>query len=101
MPSNAGRESGRVVNNTVPFLALHKERYVFPVMLTVAKVSGIGEDSCFMGIIEVRGSWAGCVWGGRLDTYCWSIHAHVLLVTLQWSRWHGHAELSTQFLLMP
>ena len=58
-----------MVNNTVPFLALHKERYVFPIMLTVTKVSGIGEDSCFMGIIEVgRGSGSVCAPGMIVPT---------------------------------
>jgi hypothetical protein len=34
---------------------MHKERYVLPVSLNVTKVSGIGEDTMFMGILEVRG----------------------------------------------
>lgn len=34
------------------FVALHKEKHVIPIVLTVQKVSGIGEDTMFM----VRGS---------------------------------------------
>lgn len=36
------------------FIALHKDRSVFPIKITVTLVSGIGEDSVFMGVIEVR-----------------------------------------------
>lgn len=35
-------------------VALHKERYVFPVSLLVAKVSGSGADAVYMGILKVR-----------------------------------------------
>jgi hypothetical protein len=35
-------------------VALHRERYVFPVTLKVTKVSGCGVDSIFMGIVKVR-----------------------------------------------
>lgn len=47
-----GRRS--VLDRTSEFIALRKDRAVFPVKLTVHLVSGIGEDSIFMGIIEVR-----------------------------------------------
>lgn len=35
-------------------------RYVLPVTISVTKVSGIGEDTMFMGVLEVRGcdQWA-------------------------------------------
>jgi hypothetical protein len=42
------------MNRTNSFVAMHKERYVLPVSITVTKVSGIGEDTMFMGILEVR-----------------------------------------------
>lgn len=35
-------------------VALHKDRYVFPVSLYVGKFSGDGADSVFMGIMKVR-----------------------------------------------
>ncbi len=37
-------------------MALHKERYVFPLRLAVSKVSGAGDDSLFMGVAEVSGA---------------------------------------------
>ncbi|KAG2487340.1 hypothetical protein HYH03_014056 [Edaphochlamys debaryana] len=33
-------------------VVLHKDRYVFPVALCVTKLSGIGEDSVFMGVVK-------------------------------------------------
>jgi hypothetical protein len=36
-------------------MALHKERYVIPVHLQVQRVSGVGSDSVFMGVIMVGG----------------------------------------------
>lgn len=39
---------------TTEFIAIHKDRFVFPVRLTVTHLSGVGEDSVFMGVIEVR-----------------------------------------------
>eukprot|EP00798_Chlamydomonas_sp_ICE-L_P028477 gene28477-31628_t len=44
--------SSNVIDKTVPFLALHKDRYIFPIQLTVTKISGIRDDSRFMGLIE-------------------------------------------------
>jgi hypothetical protein len=44
-----------MLNRTSNFVAMHKERYVLPVSLNVTKVSGIGEDTMFMGILEVSG----------------------------------------------
>lgn len=35
-------------------VALHKDRYVFPVSVYVSRFSGNGADSVFMGIIKVR-----------------------------------------------
>jgi hypothetical protein len=43
-----------MLNKSNQFVALHKERHVIPVSLTVSKVSGIGEDTMFMGVLEVR-----------------------------------------------
>jgi hypothetical protein len=43
----------QLLNKVNKFVALHKERHVIPVSLTVSKVSGIGEDTMFMGVIEV------------------------------------------------
>ncbi|KAG2482503.1 hypothetical protein HYH03_018578 [Edaphochlamys debaryana] len=33
-------------------VALHKDRYVFPVLLCVTKLSGIGTDSVFLGVVR-------------------------------------------------
>jgi hypothetical protein len=43
----------QVLNKVNKFVALHKERHIIPVSFTVSKVSGIGEDTMFMGVIEV------------------------------------------------
>ena len=43
-----------MLDRTTEFIAIHKDRYVFPVKLTVTHLSGAGEDSMFMGMIEVR-----------------------------------------------
>ena len=48
-----------MLDRTTEFIAIHKDRYVFPVKLTVTHLSGAGEDSMFMGMIEVR--WNECV----------------------------------------
>jgi hypothetical protein len=44
-------------------VALHKERYVFPLRLVVTKVSGAGQDSLFMGVLRVSGGGASCCRG--------------------------------------
>lgn len=48
----AGKAS--IMGVTTEFVGLHKERHVFPLYLCVTKVSGVGEDSMFMGTLEVR-----------------------------------------------
>lgn len=47
---HAGKE--RVIDKHNEFIALHKERHVLAINLTVSKISGIGEDTMLMGIIE-------------------------------------------------
>jgi hypothetical protein len=42
--------------------AMHKERYLVPIRLNMIKLSGVGEDTMFIGIIEV-GAWIRCVSG--------------------------------------
>jgi hypothetical protein len=43
-----------ISDSCIPSLPLLlQERYVLAVNLTVTKISGVGEDSVFMGIIEV------------------------------------------------
>ncbi|PNW74156.1 hypothetical protein CHLRE_13g587550v5 [Chlamydomonas reinhardtii] len=37
-------------------VALHKERYVFPMQLCVTKMSGTGSDSVFLGVVRPLGS---------------------------------------------
>lgn len=39
-------------------VALHKERYVFPVTLKVTRISGTGVDAIFMGVMKVSTSWS-------------------------------------------
>lgn len=34
-------------------VALHKDRYVFPVTLTVSKLSGSGAETTFMSVLKV------------------------------------------------
>lgn len=40
---------------TLQVVALHRERYVFPVTLKVTRVSGTGVDAVFMGVMKVGG----------------------------------------------
>lgn len=49
---NTGKE--RVLNKRTEFVAMHRDKHCFAVSLTVSKVSGIGEDTLLMGVIEVR-----------------------------------------------
>lgn len=42
-----------MLNTTTDFIALHRDKYAVPILLNVAKVSGIGEDTMFMGVMEV------------------------------------------------
>jgi hypothetical protein len=42
------------MNTTTSQLALHKDKRLLPVKLTVRRVSGIGEDTLCMGMMEVR-----------------------------------------------
>ncbi|GIL56338.1 hypothetical protein Vafri_11716 [Volvox africanus] len=41
-----------VLDTVCEVVALHKERYVFPISLCVTKLSGIGTDSIFLGVIR-------------------------------------------------
>lgn len=34
-------------------VALHKERFVFPISITVSRLSGTGADSMFMALMKV------------------------------------------------
>ena len=38
-----------------------QDRSIFPVSLAVTRISGVGEDSLFMGVFEVR--WSQGCWG--------------------------------------
>ncbi|GFH27264.1 PAS domain-containing protein, partial [Haematococcus lacustris] len=40
----------KILDQLREFVALHKDRYVKPISVFVTKVSGIGEDSVFMGV---------------------------------------------------
>lgn len=63
-----------MLDKTTEFIAIHKDRYVFPVKLTVSHLSGAGEDSMFMGMIEVR--WDGG-WGFQIQIGKFPIHLSV------------------------
>jgi PAS domain S-box-containing protein len=43
----------KILDSVREVVALHKERYVFPLRLVVTKVSGAGQDSLFMGVLRV------------------------------------------------
>jgi hypothetical protein len=49
----ATTEKAKVLNTTREVVAMHQERYVFPISLNVTKVSGSGADAIYMGIIKV------------------------------------------------
>lgn len=46
---------GVILDKNSEFVALHKERYVFAVLIHVTRVMGMGQDSIFMGTVQVRG----------------------------------------------
>jgi hypothetical protein len=52
-----------VIGHDNQFIALHKERHVVPVSVNVTKISGIGEDMLFMGVVEV-GAESSCTIAG-------------------------------------
>ena len=43
----------KILDSVREVVALHKERYVFPLRLVVTRVSGAGQDSLFMGVLRV------------------------------------------------
>lgn len=43
----------KVLNRTMQQLGMHKDRQLLPLMITVTRVSGIGEDTMIMGVMEV------------------------------------------------
>ena len=49
----ANTEKAKVLGATREVVAMHQERYVFPVSLSVSKISGSGPDAIFMGVIKV------------------------------------------------
>ncbi|KAJ9529670.1 hypothetical protein QJQ45_014402 [Haematococcus lacustris] len=42
----------KILDSSRNFVAVHKDRYVIPINVFVTKVSGMGEDSVFMGIFQ-------------------------------------------------
>jgi hypothetical protein len=48
----AGRTN--IMGRTTEQVAVHKERHLVPLSLNVSKLSGVGEDTLFIGIMEVR-----------------------------------------------
>jgi hypothetical protein len=47
-------ESGQphILNTTRPVVALHKDRSMFPLSLCVARLSGVGTDTLFIGVMR-------------------------------------------------
>ncbi|GFH11724.1 PAS domain-containing protein, partial [Haematococcus lacustris] len=43
----------KILDSTRAFVAVHKDRFVLPISVFVTKVSGVGEDSVFMGVFSV------------------------------------------------
>lgn len=43
----------KILDQQREVVAMHKERYVFPISVLVTKVSGQGADSMFMGVLKV------------------------------------------------
>ncbi|GIL88290.1 hypothetical protein Vretifemale_16221 [Volvox reticuliferus] len=48
----ASTGEAHVLDHVRDVVALHKERYVFPISLCVTKLSGVGTDSIFLGVIR-------------------------------------------------
>jgi hypothetical protein len=50
----------KVLGTTREVVGVHRERYVFPLLLGLSKVSGSGPDSTFMAVLKVGGclGWA-------------------------------------------
>eukprot|EP00883_Tetradesmus_obliquus_P002715 jgi/Sobl393_1/12921/SZX78204.1 len=46
--------TARILNSTRMLVALHKDRSVFPILLAVQKLSGVGADAIFMGVLRNR-----------------------------------------------
>ena len=44
-----------MLDRITEFIAIRRDRSVFPMRLAVTHISGVGEDSIFMGVIEVWG----------------------------------------------
>ena len=51
---------------TSEFVAMRKDKSLLPVRLTVSHLTGVGEDSVFMGVIEVRGGAVRAGWQGQI-----------------------------------
>jgi hypothetical protein len=41
------------MGRTTEHVTVHKDRYVVPILLNISKLSGVGEDTLFIGILEV------------------------------------------------
>ena len=49
-----------VLDRITEFIAIRRDRSVFPMRLAVSHLSGVGEDSVFMGVIEPVTTERGC-----------------------------------------
>lgn len=41
-----------ILNNVRPVVALHKDRHAFPISLCVSRLSGVGADALFIGVMR-------------------------------------------------
>ncbi len=48
----------KILDSMREVVALHRDRYVFPVRILVTKTQGTGADASFMGMLKVRGQHA-------------------------------------------
>ena len=46
-----------MIDTTTEFIAIRKNRCTFPIRLQVTHLAGVGEDSMFMGVIQVWVGW--------------------------------------------
>jgi hypothetical protein len=51
LPPPPGKK--KVLDATTEFIAIRKDRCTFPIRLTVTHLAGVGEDSMFMGVVQV------------------------------------------------
>jgi hypothetical protein len=51
-PAFSGK--AKILDSLREVVALHRERYVFPIRILVSKTGGSGADATFMGLLQAR-----------------------------------------------